>query len=132
MFAEADVVSLHCPLTPQTENLVDAARLASMKPGAVLVNVSRGGLVDTAALAQALLAGHPAGAALDVLPLEPPAGDDPLLGAPNLVLTNHSAWYSEAALVTLRRLMAERCAAYLCGLPVPTVVNARGLAAVVR
>jgi D-3-phosphoglycerate dehydrogenase len=128
LFAEADVVSLHCPLTEQTRNLVDAARLARMKEHALLVNVSRGGLVDTAALAEALAARRPGAAALDVLPQEPPARDDPLLSAPNLLLTNHVAWCSEAALVRLRRLLAERCAAYLVGRPVPTIVNARELA----
>lgn len=127
LFAEADVVSLHCPLTEQTRNLVGAARLARMKEHALLVNVSRGGLVDSAALAAALVAGRPAAAALDVLPQEPPAGDDPLLSAPNLLLTNHVAWCSEAAFVRLRRLLTERCAAYLVGQPVPTIVNAREL-----
>jgi D-3-phosphoglycerate dehydrogenase len=129
VFAEADVVSLHCPLTPETEGLADARRLASMRPGAILVNVSRGGLVDTAALAEGLRAGRPAQAALDVLPQEPPDAGDPLLAAPNLLLTNHTAWYSEDSLVAVRRLLAERCAAYLAGAPVPTVVNAGRLAA---
>ncbi len=129
VFTEADVVSLHCPLAPETRNLVDAVRLATMRDGAMLVNVSRGGLVDTAALAAALKGGRPAAAALDVLPEEPPAADDPILGAPNLVLTNHSAWYSEVALVRLRRLLAERCCDYLNGRPVPTIVNARQLGA---
>jgi D-3-phosphoglycerate dehydrogenase len=128
LFALADVVSLHCPLTAETHNLVDAARLATMKPQALLVNVSRGPLVDTAALAQALGAGTIAGAALDVLPTEPPDSGDPLLAAPNLLLTNHSAWYSEASLVSVRRLLAERCSAVLNGEAVPTVVNARELA----
>jgi D-3-phosphoglycerate dehydrogenase len=129
VFAEGDVVSLHCPLTPETEQLVDAERLASMKPHAMLVNVSRGGLVDTAALAAGLAAGRPALAALDVLPEEPPSPDDPVLAASNLLLTNHTAWYSETALVTLRRLAAERCGAFLAGKPVPTIVNTRELAA---
>ncbi len=128
VFSTADVVSLHCPLTAETEQLVDAARLASMKPEAMLVNVSRGALVDTAALAAALCAGRLGCAALDVLSQEPPADDDVLLEAPNLLLTNHSAWYSEAAVVTLRRLVAQRCSAYLNGADVPTVVNARQLA----
>jgi D-3-phosphoglycerate dehydrogenase len=129
IFEEADVVTLHCPLTPQTRDLVNAQRLASMKPGSLLVNVSRGALVDTAALTQALHRGTIGGAALDVLPQEPPDTDDPLLGAPNVLLTNHSAWYSEVALVRLRRLLAQRCCAALAGEPVPTVVNARELAA---
>ena len=84
---------------------------------------------DRAALIGALRDGTIAGAALDVLPQEPPAADDPLLGAPNVLLTNHSAWYSEVALVRLRRLLAQRCCAALAGEPVPTVVNARELAA---
>jgi D-3-phosphoglycerate dehydrogenase len=128
LFARSDVVSLHCPLTPETRGLVDAARLGSMKRGAFLVNVSRGGLVDTGALAEALRAGTITGAALDVLPLEPPHADDPLLGAPNLLLTNHAAWYSEAALNVCRRLLTERCCAYLNGESAPTIVNARELA----
>ncbi len=132
LFAEADVVSLHCPLTPETRNLVDATRLVTMKPQAVLVNVSRGGLVDTAALDAALRGGRIAAAALDVLPTEPPAADDPLLGAPNLLLTNHTAWYSEQALVTLRQLLAQRCSAYLNGEHVPSVVNGALLAAAPR
>ncbi len=129
VFEQADVVSLHCPLTEQTHNLVNAERLEAMKPGSLLVNVSRGGLIDTAALNDALRAGTIAGAALDVLPQEPPDAEDPLLGAPNVLLTNHSAWYSEASLVNLRRLLAERCCAALAGQPVPTIVNARALAA---
>jgi D-3-phosphoglycerate dehydrogenase len=124
LFAEADLVSLHCPLTAETTNLVDRSRLGSMKRTAYLVNVSRGGLVDTAALAAALHEGVIAGAALDVLPVEPPDPSDPILSAPNLLLTNHDAWYSETALVTVRRLLAERCSAYLNGDPVPTIVNA--------
>jgi D-3-phosphoglycerate dehydrogenase len=129
LFTRADAVSLHCPLTPQTRDLINATRLASMKPGALLVNVSRGGLIDTTALNDALRNGTIGGAGLDVLPHEPPDTDDPLLGAPNLLLTNHSAWYSEVSLVTLRRLLAVRCCAALAGQPVPTVVNARELAA---
>jgi D-3-phosphoglycerate dehydrogenase / 2-oxoglutarate reductase len=129
VFAEADVVSLHCPLNDETRGLVDAARLASMKSEAVLVNVSRGGLVDTSALAAALADGSIGGAGLDVLPQEPPHPDDPVLTAPNVVLTPHTAWYSETSLVTLRRLLAERCSAYLNGGAVPTVVNAASLTA---
>jgi D-3-phosphoglycerate dehydrogenase / 2-oxoglutarate reductase len=129
LFAEADVVSLHCPLTEETLKLANAERLGSMKDGALLVNVSRGGLVDTDALVAGLHAGRPAVAALDVLPVEPPDPSDPLLRAANLLLTNHVAWYSETALHDLRRLIAYRCAAYLAGLPVPSVVNASELAA---
>ena len=95
VFAQSDVLSLHCPLTPETANLVDAARLASMKQGALLVNVSRGGLVDSTAVAEALRSGRLGGLALDVLPTEPPPADEPLLALPNVLVTNHIAWYSD-------------------------------------
>jgi len=127
VFAESDVVSLHCPLTPETENLVDAARLGSMKRGALLVNVSRGRLLDAGAVAEALRAGRLGGLALDVLPTEPPRPDEPLLALPNVLCTNHIAWYSDDSTIRLRRLLGERCAAYLAGLPVPSVVNAGAL-----
>jgi D-3-phosphoglycerate dehydrogenase len=103
-----------------------------MKRTAYLVNVSRGGLVDTGALVAALRDGTIAGAALDVLPVEPPDPSDPILSAPNLMLTNHTAWYSETALVMLRRLLAQRCSAYLNGDPVPTIVNVGELSAARR
>jgi D-3-phosphoglycerate dehydrogenase / 2-oxoglutarate reductase len=128
VFAHSDVLSLHCPLTPETANLVDAARLASMKPGALLVNVSRGGLVDSTAVAEALRSGRLGGLALDVLPTEPPPADEPLLALPNVLVTNHIAWYSDVSTVRLRQLLAERCAAYLVDRPVPSVVNAAALA----
>jgi D-3-phosphoglycerate dehydrogenase len=127
LFTSADVVSLHCPLNPATANIVDEARLASMKPDSLLVNVSRGGLVDPVALARALLGGRPGRAALDVLPKEPPEPDDPLLEAPNLMLTNHVAWLSDVSIGRLRSLVAGRCAAFLTGQPVETVVNAEAL-----
>jgi D-3-phosphoglycerate dehydrogenase / 2-oxoglutarate reductase len=127
VFAEADVLSLHCPLTEATRHLANAERLGSMRDGALLVNVSRGALVDPEALLFGLRAGRPAVAALDVLPVEPPDPADPLLSAPNLLLTNHVAWYSETALHDLRHLLGYRCAAYLAGRPVPSVVNHRDL-----
>jgi D-3-phosphoglycerate dehydrogenase / 2-oxoglutarate reductase len=129
VFAKSDVVSLHCPLTAETRDLVNAERLESMRRGALLVNVSRGPLIDSAALNEALRSGAIAGAALDVLPQEPPDADDPLLTAPNLLVTNHSAWYSEVSLVRLRQLLTQRCCDALAGEPVPTVANARDLAA---
>ena len=97
LFRESDVVSLHCPLTPQTANLVNASRLALMKPTAFLLNTSRGPLVDQSALAEALNSGSIAGAAMDVLAKEPPPADNPLLTAKNCILTPHLAWATRAA-----------------------------------
>ena len=102
VFRQADVVSLHCALTPETQGLVNTARLALMKPTALLVNTGRGPLVVEADLAAALNAGRIAGAALDVLSAEPPAADNPLLTAKNCLITPHIAWATAAA---RRRLM---------------------------
>jgi D-3-phosphoglycerate dehydrogenase len=94
LFRQSDVVSLHLPLTAETQGLVSTALLADMKPGSYLVNVSRGPIVDIGALLAALDRGHLAGAALDVLPDEPPAADDPILGHPKVLLSPHAAFYS--------------------------------------
>ncbi len=94
LFRQSDVVSLHLPLTAETQGLVGAELLAEMKPGSYLVNVSRGPIVDIGALLAALDRGHLAGAALDVLPHEPPAADDPVLGHPRVLLSPHAAFYS--------------------------------------
>ncbi len=91
LLAASDVISLHLPLTPDTRNLFDAARMKAIKPGDVLINTARGGIVDEAALAQLLREGHLAGAALDVFAGEPLAGGSVLTGAPNLLLTPHIA-----------------------------------------
>lgn len=127
VIAAADVLTLHLPLSDATHHLIDAAALAQMKPTAHLINVSRGGLVDTRALADALAAGALGGAALDVLETEPPAVDDPALTAPNLVITNHLAWYSDSSEPRLRGLLASRCAAVLAGRGAPSIVNASAL-----
>lgn len=91
---EADIISLHCPLTPQTENLIDAAALSLMKSTAILINTARGAIVDESALADALRAGKIAGAGIDVLSQEPPVDGNPLLdkSIPNLIVTPHIAW----------------------------------------
>ena len=103
LLASADAVTLHLPSTPATRHLIDAAALARMKRGAFLINASRGGLVDEAALAQALLSGHLAGAGLDCFEQEPPPPDHPLLALPNVVLTPHTA---AATIDALRTKMA--------------------------
>lgn len=122
VFARADVLSLHCPLTPETEGLVNARRLGSMKPGALLINTARGGLVIEADLAAALRAGRLRGACLDVLGQEPPAADNPLLSSPHCWITPHLAW---ASLESRRRLLTatlDNVEAFVQGSPV-NVVN---------
>ncbi len=99
LLPSVDVLSLHCPLTPATAGLIGASQLAAMKPDAVLINTARGALVDGAALAGALRARRLGGAAIDVLPTEPPVDGDPLLAAdiPNLIVTPHVAWGAREA-----------------------------------
>jgi glycerate dehydrogenase len=122
IFERADVVSLHCPQTPENTRFVNAALLARMKPGALLVNTARGGLVDEAALAAALRAGRPGAAALDVVSHEPMRADCPLLGLPNCLITPHVAWASEEARRRLLDLVLANVKAYLAGTP-QNVVN---------
>jgi len=117
LFRDSDVVSLHCPLTPETEGLASAERLALMKPSALLINTSRGPLVDEAALADALNAGRLAGAGLDVLSVEPPPPDHPLLAARNCLLTPHIAWAARAARVRMMETVVENVKAFLAGRP---------------
>ena len=123
LFRDSDVVSLHCPLTPETKGLVDARRLAMMKPTAFLVNTARGPLVDEAALAAALNAGQIAGAAVDVLSVEPPLASNPLLTAKNCVITPHVAWATRDARRRLIDVTAANLAAFAAGQP-QNVVNA--------
>jgi len=122
VFREADVLSLHCPLTPRTEKLINAERLALMKPTAFLVNTSRGPLIDEPDLAQALNAGRLAGAGLDVLSTEPPAADNPLLTAKNCYITPHIAWATRSARQRLLSIAIDNVAAFVAGKP-QNVVN---------
>lgn len=117
LFTQADVVSLHCPLTEETRHLVNAARLATMKPTAYLLNTGRGPLVDEAALVAALHAGQIAGAGLDVLAQEPPPVDNPLLTAPNCVITPHLAWATKAARQRLLNVAIDNVRAFAEGKP---------------
>lgn len=94
LLAISDIVSLHLPLVPETERLLDAGRLERMKPGALLVNTARGGLVDEPALVELLRKGHLGGAALDVFAQEPVPADHPMLGLPNVVIAPHIAWHT--------------------------------------
>ncbi|MBB4660935.1 C-terminal binding protein [Conexibacter arvalis] len=121
--AQADLVSLHTPLTAETRHLLDGERLATMKPGVRIVNTCRGGLIDEQALIAALAGGQVGGAALDVYEDEPLPADSGLRHAPNLMLTPHAAWFSPAALAELPRRAAENVVAFLANHPVPSIVN---------
>lgn len=122
LFRRSDVISLHCPLTQETEALVNRHRLGLMKPSAFLINTSRGPLVDEQALADALAEGKLAGACLDVLSEEPPPASNPLLSAPHCVITPHFAWATKAARERLLRSAAANVRAFLDGNPI-NVVN---------
>ena len=115
LLREADVVTLHAPLTDHTREMIGAAELAMMRPDAYLVNCARTGLVDHAALGAALTAGRLGGCALDVLPDEPPRADEPALGWPRTIISPHSAWYSPQSAPAPYRIAAEAVAAVLEG-----------------
>lgn len=123
LFAQADLLSLHLPLTPETRHFVNAARLAQMKRQAIVVNTARGPLVDTVALAAALQAGTIAGAGLDVFEKEPLEKDHPLFACPNALLTSHVAWYSEGSVPRLKTMAAEEIVRGLRGEPLKGQVN---------
>lgn len=118
----ADVVSLHCPLTPETKHLINATTLGWMKPTAFLLNTSRGPLIDEPALAEALNTGRIAGAGLDVLSTEPPPAGHPLFSARNCLITPHLAWATSAARARLLKTAVENVRAFLAGRP-QNVVN---------
>jgi phosphoglycerate dehydrogenase-like enzyme len=117
LLAEADIVSLHLPLSDDTRHLIDAAALARMRPGAILVNTARGGLVDQAALTEALAAGRLAAAGLDVFAEEPISANDPLLALPNVVLAPHVAWLTGGTFDRSLALAAENCRRLVEGRP---------------
>ncbi len=117
LFRRADVVSLHCPLTEETAQLVDARRLSLMKSSAFLINTGRGPLVDEVALATALAEGALAGAGMDVLSQEPPNADNPLLTAPRCLITPHLAWATGAARQRLLDMVVANIGAFLAGTP---------------
>jgi D-3-phosphoglycerate dehydrogenase / 2-oxoglutarate reductase len=122
-FPAADVLSLHMPLMPSTRHLVSAERLAAMRSDAIIVNTSRGGLIDTRALAAALSEGRIAGAGLDVFEEEPLPPAHPLLQCPTALLTSHIAWFSEASVTSLQRLAAEEAVRGIRGEPLKNQVN---------
>lgn len=132
LFRQAHVLSLHCPLTPETRHLVNVESLEWLPRGAFLVNTARGGVVDTAAIPPALASGRLAGAGIDVLAQEPPAAADPLLVAwrdrnhpafERLIVNPHAAFYSEEGLLDMRVKGSDACRRALLGLPLRNVVN---------
>lgn len=123
VLASADVVSLHCPLTPSTRHLINAASIANMKPSAILINTGRGPLVDEQAVADALNGGRLAAFGADVLSQEPPRGDNPLLSARNCFLTPHIAWATLEARTRLMSTATENVRQFIAGEPVANRVN---------
>ena len=127
LLARSDYISIHTPLMPETRGLFGAEAFRQMKPRAYLVNTARGPIVDEQALADALDAKRLAGAALDVMPQEPPVGS-PLLGRDNVIITPHTSFYSEESLLELQRKAAEEVVAVLTGKPPKNPVNPEALA----
>jgi C-terminal binding protein len=132
LLAQSHVISPHCPLTAETQHIINAAAIAKMKPGSFLVNTSRGGVVDVSAIPDALASGHLAGAGIDVLEIEPPPDHYPLLKAwrdpshpayHRLIVNPHAAFYSEEGMTEMRSKGSESCRRALLGLPLRNVVN---------
>ena len=119
LLARTDVLSLHCPYTPQTRHMIDAAALAALPPGGFVINTARGGLIDEAALLAALESGHVAGAGLDVFEGEPPAADDALRRHPRVIVTPHVSGVTAGSLVTMGVMAAECVVGVLSGSGVP-------------
>jgi D-3-phosphoglycerate dehydrogenase len=115
LVARSDILSLHVPLTAETRRIIGARELELLPEGATVINTARGGLIDEAALLEGLRRGHIGGAGIDVLDHEPPTADEPLRTASRIVLTPHTAWYSEAAIVDLRRKAVEAALLLLSG-----------------
>ena len=122
LFANSDVLSLHCPLTDETYRLVSAEKLQLMKPSAIIINTGRGPLIDENAVANALKSGQLGAFAADVLSKEPPSSDNPLLSAPRVYLTPHIAWATKEARTRLLQICVENIKSFLSGTPV-NVVN---------
>ena len=123
VFSTCDIVSLHCPLTPETKEMVNSFRLSLMKQGAILINTGRGGLIDEKALERALLSGKLLGAGLDVLSSEPPSSGNPLLKLKNCFITPHIAWATHEARERLMAQVVENLKAWMNGTPINNVLE---------
>jgi glycerate dehydrogenase len=121
LLATSDVISLHCPLTDATKGLINAKTIAQMKPGVLLINTSRGPIIVEEDLADALKRGHVAGAAVDVITVEPPKGPSPLIDVPNCIVTPHIAWAPYETRIRLMNIAVANLAAFLEGKPVHQV-----------
>jgi D-3-phosphoglycerate dehydrogenase len=126
LLTESDVITLHCPATAATRRMIDAAAIASMKPGVILVNLARGALIDSVALVTALQTGHISAAALDVFDPEPIPSDSPLLAMPNVIIAAHISSASPKAVRRLRETVAATVACCVRGEPLPNIVNGVG------
>ena len=127
VLAQSDIVTLHCPSTPQTKKLLNATSISRIKPGSFVINLARGDLIDTAAFVAALQSGHLAGAAIDVCDPEPIPADSPLRSLPNVITASHIASASPKAVRTLRETAAKIAAMALRGESLPNVVNGVGI-----
>ena len=123
LLKESDFISLHVPLIPSTENLISAPQLAKMKPGSILINCARGGLIDEEALAVALQSGHIAGAGLDVVEPTPPDPNSALLSQENVIITPHTAFFSQASTLELERRTAAEVVRVLNGETPENLIN---------
>ena len=123
VIARSDAITLHCPLTPATTGMIGQAEISRMKPGCLIINTSRGALINENALIDGLASGHLGGAALDVLSVEPPTGSETIFQCdhPNLLITPHIAWASQDGLAGLARALNKNLEAYKAGLPINVV-----------
>ena len=122
IFRQADVISLHCPLVPETEKIINADTIKSMKQGVIIINTARGGLVDEVAVAEGLKSGKLGAFGADVLSTEPPSSDNPLLSAPNTLLTPHLAWATTRSRQNIIDIMAKNIHDFFAGTP-QNIVN---------
>ena len=123
VFSTCDIVSLHCPLTSETKEMVNSFRLSLMKKGSILINTGRGGLIDEKALERALLSGKLLGAGLDVLSSEPPSPGNPLLKLKNCFITPHIAWATQEARERLMKQVVDNLQAWIGGKPINNVLE---------